>query len=69
MFNNKGMTLIESLFALEIFLSVLVIYTSLFITIFNQESKLNEKFKQIQTDEICIQVKNELSEIVEMVLH
>ncbi len=63
------MTLIESLFALEIFLSVLVIYTSLFITIFNQESKLNEKFKQIQTDEICIQVKNELSEIVEMVLH
>ncbi|WP_028043747.1 hypothetical protein [Candidatus Stoquefichus massiliensis] len=69
MLNRKGSTLIESLLAFEIFISVLVLYTGLMTTVFSQEVKINRFYEQILVKEGEISYSEDFVEIAEMALH
>lgn len=69
MFNNKGMTLIESLFAFEIFIVVIVMLVSLFQLSLSQEIRLNEYYQTINQKEESITHCENFEEIVKQVLH
>lgn len=69
MLNKKGSTLIESLLAFEIFISVLVLYTGLMTTVFSQEVKVNRLYEQILLKEGEISYSEDFVEIAEMALH
>lgn len=69
MLNNKGSTLIESLFAFEIYVSILIVFTGLFIQVYNQETKILKKYNDILEKERLVYYEDEFSEIIKMVLH
>lgn len=69
MFNRKGTTLIESLFAFEIFITVLILYTTLFVTIFKQEVKIRHFYNEILQEEGEYLYQESFIENIEMVLH
>ena len=68
MFNNKGSTLIESLLAFEIFISVIVLITSL-TTIYNHELRLKENYTKILEKEEVLLEKEDFIGLIEEVLH
>ncbi|MEG0592154.1 MAG: hypothetical protein RR512_02510 [Coprobacillus sp.] len=68
MLDNRGSTLIESLFALEIFLSVLIVYVSLFQTIFKEEVKMRDTYTEIIEREGDVLLLENFSGLIEMVL-
>ncbi len=68
MFNNKGSTLIEGLLAFEIFITVLVVYTSLLTTLYQQEYVVQKKYETLIQKESDLIYTNDLSEIINQVL-
>lgn len=68
MLNKKGSTLIESLLAFEIFISVLVLYTGLMTTVFSQETKINHLYEQMLLKEGEISYSEDFIELVEKAL-
>lgn len=69
MLNHKGTTLIESLFAFEVFITVLILYTTLFVTVFRQEAKISNCYKNIVQREEEYLYQESFIENIEMVLH
>lgn len=69
MLNHKGTTLIESLFAFEVFITVLILYTTLFVTVFRQEAKISDCYKNIVQREEEYLYQESFIENIEMVLH
>lgn len=69
MCDNKGNTLIESLLAFEIFITVIVVYVTLMGTILSRESRLEKNYKDIQERELKIEWREDFVSNVEMALH
>ena len=61
MFNNKGSTLIESLLAFEIFISVLIVLITSLTTIYNHELRLKENYTKILEKEEVLLEKEDLN--------
>lgn len=69
MLENRGSTLIESLFAFEIFISILILYVSLIGVVFRCENQIQNEYKVILDKETQREWKDDFGAIVEMVLH
>ena len=67
MFNNKGSTLIESLLAFEIFISVLIVLITSLTTIYNHELRLKENYTKI-LEKVLLE-KEDFIGLIEEVLH
>lgn len=68
MFNRKGMTLVESLFALEIFLGILVIYVPGMLQMERALMRLDNTFS-IQSEKILFKGDENPSKQIGEVLH
>lgn len=68
MLSKKGSTLIESLFAFEIFITVLVVGLSLFTSLFHQEVKIDSFYQQLHKKEGECLYQDSFVENVEMAL-
>lgn len=69
MLDKKGSTLIESLFALEIFVCVLVVYVGLFQSVFKQELKMKSIYQEITEKEGDVLYQEDFVSLIEKVLH
>lgn len=69
MLNNKGSSLIESLFAFQIYVSVIIICISLLSSLYLQQKRLNDYYHDLQREEEILSNQEEFAEIVKMVLH
>lgn len=69
MCDNKGNTLIESLLAFEIFITVIVVYVTLMGTLISRESRLDKNYNDIQERELKIEWREDFVSNVEMALH
>lgn len=69
MFNHKGSTLIEALFAFQIFISVIIMFITLFSQINLQKSKLSHHYEMILEEEGDLIYQEDFQELIEMVLH
>lgn len=69
MFNKKGTTLIESLLAFEIFISVCIVYVGLFSTLLTKEKQLQQHYQQLMNKEGDLQYSQDYIDIIEEVLH
>lgn len=69
MFNNKGSTLIESLFAFEIYIGIIIVLITLITTINKSYLRIKDDYQFIHQKEGEILYKENFSEIVKMVLH
>ncbi len=69
MFNKRGSTLIESLFAFEIFITVLVLFVSLMTSVFSQEKRILENYQYILQKEGELTYEHDFTEIINQVLH
>lgn len=69
MLNKNGSTLVESLFAFEIFISVLIMFVSLYMNLYRQEAKIQNLYKIISQQEVEISLKEDYIDIIQMVLH
>ena len=68
MFNNKGMTLIESLFAFEIFVVVVVTLLSMINVSMSQEARLNQHYQTINQKEVSLSYSNDFTSLIKEAL-
>ena len=68
MFNRKGTTLIESLFAFEIFISVFILFISLFSILYKKEIKIHQDYQLLLKEEGDFTYSQDYVSIIEMVL-
>jgi len=68
MYNNKGSTLIESLFAFQIYIVVIILLVSVLSQLFHSETRINQHYIEIQKKEVNILYKDNFSDIVKEVL-
>ena len=68
MFNRKGTTLIESLFAFEIFISVFNHFISLFSMLYTKEIKIHQDYQLLLKEEGDFTYSQDYVSIIEMVL-
>ena len=54
MLNRKGMTLIESLLAFEIYVTVVIVMVSLYINLYNSEIQLKNNYSNILEKETAL---------------
>lgn len=69
MLNKKGMTLVESLFAFEIFICVLVMFVTLMSSVMKQEVCISACYEAILEKEGDVLYQDGFIENIEMVLH
>ncbi|MCI9050057.1 MAG: hypothetical protein HFF37_06675 [Coprobacillus sp.] len=69
MFNNKGSTLIESLFAFQIYISIVVLFVVLLTQLYDGENRLKRQYISIQNQEEKILYQENFIDIIKMVLH
>lgn len=69
MLNSRGSTLIESLFAFEIFISVLVLLLISLSTIYSHEIRLRDHYDTILKKEESLLESEDFTNLIEMVLH
>ena len=68
MFNRKGTTLIESLFAFGIFISVFILFISLFSILYKKEIKIHQDHQLLLKEEGDFTYSQDYVSIIEMVL-
>jgi type II secretory pathway pseudopilin PulG len=66
--NNKGMTLIETLFAFSIYITVIVLFVSLLTKGLQTMQRLTNQ-QYLNTKEVSISKQNTLEEVIKGVLH
>lgn len=66
--NNKGMTLIETLFAFSIYITVIVLFISLLTKGLQTKQRLTNQ-QYLNTKEVSISKQNTLEEVIKGVLH
>lgn len=66
--NNKGMTLIETLFAFSIYITVIVLFVSLLTKGLQTKQRLTNQ-QYLNTKEVSILKQNTLEEVIKGVLH
>ncbi|MCI9093204.1 MAG: hypothetical protein HFF36_05360 [Coprobacillus sp.] len=69
MFNNKGSTLIESLFAFQIYISIVVLFVVLLTQLYDGENRLKRQYISIQNQEEKILYQENFIDIIKMALH
>ena len=69
MFNNKGSTLIESLFAFQIYISIVVLFFVLLTQLYDGENRLKRQYISIQNQEEKILYQENFIDIIKMALH
>jgi len=69
MFNNKGSTLIESLFAFQIYISIVVLFVVLLTQLYDGENRLKRQYISIQNQEEKILYQESFIDIIKMALH
>lgn len=69
MFDNKGSTLIESLFAFEIYVGIFIVCISLLTILYQNEVKLDYRYQALIQKEDEIVYQQNFYDIVKMVLH
>ena len=69
MFNNKGSTLIESLFAFQIYISIVVLFVVLLTQLYDGENRLKRQYISIQNKEEKILYQENFIDIIKMALH
>lgn len=68
MFDNHGSTLIESLFAFEIFITVIIIFVGLFSVLYQKEKHIQENYQMILEKESEYIYSQDYISFIEMVL-
>lgn len=69
MFNDKGMTLIESLFAFQIFIVVIVLLATMYVNIQRSQKRIHNMYIELSLKEGEIQCQDSFQKIVEEALH
>lgn len=69
MSNNSGSTLVESLFAFEIFITVLILFVGLFSILYEKESHIQISYELLLEKEGEYIYSQNYTDIIEMVLH
>lgn len=69
MWNHKGSSLIESLFAFEIFILILILFVGLFSVLYEKEIATNQKYQSLLKEEGDLTYTADYTEIIEKVLH
>lgn len=69
MYNRRGSTLIESLLAFDIFISVLIVFVSLYTNLNKQENLLEGKYEMLLQKEEDVIYETEFQDIINKVLH
>lgn len=69
MLNNKGSTLIESLFAFEIYVGIFIVCISLLVMLYQNEMKLDHRYQVLIQKESEIIYQQNFYDIVKKVLH
>lgn len=73
MLNNKGMTLIETLMAFSIFVTVIVLILTLYSSAIDHHYKVNQNYQEYvskqQIKEISLWQSTDLSNSIKEVLH
>lgn len=69
MFNHKGSTLIESLLAFEIFITILTLFVTLFASLYQQENKLQKLYQKISEKEVDISFQDDYQNLIQQALH
>ena len=68
MLDKKGMTLVESLFAFQIYIGILVIFVSFFVILLKHEVKMHNSYNEILIKEEQLSYQKDFFSIIEMVL-
>lgn len=69
MLNKKGVTLVESLLAFEIFITVIITFVSLTLVIHKQNAMSKKIYQNVQSKEENLFYTEDLEKIVEQALH
>lgn len=67
--DNKGFTLIESLFGFFIYINIIVMFITLMCRLFDVEDRIIKGLNDINDKEEIQLIEKEFKEIIEMVLH
>lgn len=68
MFDNHGATLIESLLAFEIFITVIIVFVGLFSVLYQKERHIQDNYQTILEKESEYTYSQDYISIIEMVL-
>lgn len=68
MYNNNGSTLIESLFAFQIYIFIIILLITLLLQIYKGENRLKSSYYYIQSQEEKISYQESFVDIINMVL-
>lgn len=71
--NNRGSTLVETMLAFSVFISVCILYLSFYTTILHKNDAINQEYieylRQQSDKEKELWVENNMASIIETVLH
>lgn len=71
--NNKGFTLVEALFSFSIFITVIILLASLYVTSYQTNIRIFNEYtdyqKQEQTIEQTLNIDEGINQCLEKVLH
>lgn len=68
MYNNKGMTLIESLFSFSLFIGVVILLMSFMNMSLSQENKLDKYYQSLNKKEVSISYSNDYVNLIQKAL-
>lgn len=68
MFNNKGVTLIESLFSFSLFISVVILLISFMTMSLSQEKQLDKHYQSLKQKEVSLSYTNDYGSLVQKAL-
>ena len=68
MYNNKGMTLIESLFSFSLFISVVILLVSFMTMILSQEKQLDKHYQSLNKKEVSLSYTNDYANLIQKAL-
>lgn len=69
MSDNNGSTLIESLFAFEIFITIIILFVGLFSILYEKENRIQISYESLIEKEGEYTYSQNFTDIIEMVLH
>lgn len=68
MCNNKGMTLIESLFSFSLFIGVVILLMSFMNMSLSQENKLDKYYQSLNKKEVSLSYSNDYVNLIQKAL-
>ena len=62
------MTLVESLFAFNIYISVLIVFVSLFFILLKQEANVDNYYQELEKKEVQLSIQKDFTATIDLVL-